>query len=482
MLTATETADAVRAGRVSARDAVTECVDAIDRSDGKIGAILHVDRDGALRAAGDIDRRLAEGEDIGPIAGVPVAVKDNICTIDSPTTCASGTLKGYVSPFAADVAERLVSAGAVIVAKTNLDEFAMGSSTESSAYFPARNPWDMSRVAGGSSGGSAAAVAARIVPCALGSDTGGSIRQPAAFTGVVGLKPTYGRVSRYGLVAFGSSLDQIGPVTRDVRDAALLLSVIAGHDVRDATSVDRPVPNYVAELDRPIEGLRIGVASDYFGAGLDDAVRTAVEAGLDALRERGAELINVRLPHLKYAIACYYVVATAEASSNLARFDGVHYGHRTADPKDIFDLYSASRREGFGAEVKRRIMLGTFVLSSGYYDAYYDKALRVRTLIRGDFEAAFEKVDLIASPVTPTTAFPIGQKSADPLAMYLADIYTTSANLAGVPAISVPCGLDGDGLPIGMQLSAPWFEEDRLLAAAHQYQSITDHHQRCPKQ
>lgn len=480
MLTATETAEAIRSGRLSAREAVDGCVSAIGRCDSDIRSIVHCDADDALRQAEAIDARLAAGEKVGPLAGVPVALKDNICTTRGPTSCASEMLKDYVSPFAAGVTERLESAGAVIVAKTNLDEFAMGSSTENSGCFTTRNPWDRGRVAGGSSGGSAAAVAARMVPCSLGSDTGGSIRQPAAFTGVVGLKPTYGRVSRYGLVAFGSSLDQIGPITRDVRDAALILSVIAGHDARDATSVDRPVPDYSAALDRPLEGLRIGVAAETFGAGLDEEVRAAVEAGLEAMCERGAVRADVRLPHLEHAVACYYVVVTAEASSNLARYDGVHYGRRTEHPKDIVDLYASSRREGFGAEVKRRIMLGTFVLSSGYHDAYYVKALKVRTLIKRDFEAAFDKADVILSPVTPTTAFTIGQKVNDPLAMYLADVYTTSANLAGLPAISVPCGFGAGDLPIGMQLTAPWFEEERLLAAAHQYQLVTDHHQRGP--
>lgn len=480
MLTVTETVDAIRSGRMSAREAVAECVAAVARRDPELHSIVHLDAAAALAAAEAIDARLAAGEAVGPLAGVPVALKDNICTVVGPTTCASNILRNYVSPFAAHVVERLESAGAVIVAKTNLDEFAMGSSTENSAFSPTRNPWDPGRVAGGSSGGSAAAVAARLVPCALGSDTGGSIRQPAAFTGVVGLKPTYGRVSRYGLVAFGSSLDQIGPITRDVRDAAWLLSVIAGHDARDATSSKRALPDYAAALDQPLAGLRIGVAAEDFQDGLDDQVGASVETALAAMRDRGAELIEIRLPHLKYAVACYYVVATAEASSNLARYDGVHYGFRTAHPSDIIDLYASSRREGFGAEVKRRIMLGTFVLSSGYYDAYYDKALKVRTLIRGDFEKAFADVDVIVSPVTPTTAFPVGQKANDPLSMYLADVYTTSANLAGLPAISVPCGIDDAQLPIGMQMTAPWFHEERLLAAAHQYQLITDHHRRAP--
>ncbi|HON68520.1 MAG TPA: Asp-tRNA(Asn)/Glu-tRNA(Gln) amidotransferase subunit GatA, partial [Phycisphaerae bacterium] len=369
---------------------------------------------------------------------------------------------------------------AVIVGKTNLDEFAMGSSTENSAFKPTRNPWDLERVPGGSSGGSAAAVAAGVVAGTLGSDTGGSIRQPAAFCGVCGLKPTYGRVSRYGLLAYGSSLDQIGPFARNVRDLALLLHTIAGKDHRDSTSVDEPVPDYVAALDRPLRRMRIGYAEEYFGEGLDPEVRAAVEAALDVYRAAGAEVVPVHLPHMKYAIACYYVVAVAEASSNLARYDGVHYGHRTARPKDYLDVYCSSRQEGFGAEVRRRIMLGTYALSSGYYDAYYLKALKVRTLIRQDFEHAFADVDVIASPTTPTPAVRIGEKTSDPLAMYLMDIYTVSVNLAGIPGLSIPCGFTRAGLPIGLQLMGSHFAEEKLLRIAHEYQSRTDWHTKSP--
>jgi aspartyl-tRNA(Asn)/glutamyl-tRNA(Gln) amidotransferase subunit A len=378
--------------------------------------------------------------------------------------------------------ERLEAEGAVILAKTNLDEFAMGSSTENSGYFTTHNPWDLDRVPGGSSGGSAAAVAARLVPYALGSDTGGSVRLPAALCGVCGLKPTYGRVSRYGLVAFGSSLDQIGPIATDVHGVALLLRTIAGRDARDSTSVDEPVPDYVALLDEPLGKTRIGIPREYFGEGLDPQVRAAVEAAIEVYKQSGAEVHEVSLPHTPYTIACYYIVATAEASSNLARYDGVRYGHRTREPRDYLELYSASREEGFGPEVKRRIMLGTYALSSGYYDAYYLKALKVRTLIKNDFVEAFKECDVIACPTSPTAAFEIGEKAMDPLAMYLADIYTTAANLAGIAAISIPCGLTASGLPIGLQLMAPHFSEGRLLQIAHRFQLRTEYHTKVPPQ
>ncbi|NOT00229.1 MAG: Asp-tRNA(Asn)/Glu-tRNA(Gln) amidotransferase subunit GatA [Phycisphaerales bacterium] len=480
VLNVAETARTVRSRKCSARQAVQSAINAIRDREGRLKTFISVSPDAALKRADEIDAAIAHGRDPGPLAGVPVALKDNICNRHAATTCASNILRDFVPPYDAHVVERLTAAGAIILAKTNMDEFAMGSSTENSGFFKTRNPWNENCVPGGSSGGSTAAVAARMIPAAFGSDTGGSIRQPAALCGVTGLKPTYGRVSRYGLVAFGSSLDQIGPITVDARDAALLLAVIAGRDPRDSTSVAEPVPDYVAALDKPIHGLKIGIAAEYFGQGLDPQVETAVRAALDLFRARGAEVREITLPHMKYAVACYYVVATAEASSNLARYDGVHYGHRTPVPSDLIDLYARSRHEGFGAEVKRRIMLGTYVLSSGYYDAYYLKALKVRTLIRRDFERAFESVDVIASPVTPTTAFPIGEKSDDPLAMYLADIYTISANLAGVPAISIPCGFDAKRLPIGLQLTGPWFREDRILNLAHQFQSATDHHTHRP--
>ncbi len=475
--------DAIRNRDTTSRCVVERCLDAIRHLDPQIRGFVSCDADRAVNLAGQIDRRLARGESVGPLAGVPIAVKDNICTRFGRTTCSSRILADFAAPYDAHVVERLEAAGAVIVGKTNLDEFAMGSSTENSGFFPTKNPWDLARVPGGSSGGSAAAVAARIVPGALGSDTGGSIRQPASFCGVTGLKPTYGRVSRYGLVAYGSSLDQIGPLTQDARDAALLLGVIAGHDSRDSTSVNQPVPDYAASLNGRgdgLQGVRIGVPEEYFGEGLDAEVRTAVEAAMNLCREHGAQLVTVHLPHLAYAVACYYVIATAEASSNLARYDGVHYGYRSPKAEDYIDMYCASRQEGFGAEVRRRIMLGTYALSSGYYDAYYLKALKVRTLIKRDFEAAFAMCDVIACPAAPTTAFRLGEKVHDPLSMYLADIYTISANLAGIPGIVVPCGLSSAGLPVGLQLMGPHFAEEKLLGIAHTYQSHTDWHTRKP--
>ncbi|MEP0841919.1 MAG: Asp-tRNA(Asn)/Glu-tRNA(Gln) amidotransferase subunit GatA [Phycisphaerae bacterium] len=475
-----EVRDSIRAGRVAAREWVRGALEAIERLDPQLHCLVSHDAERARALAARVDERIARGESVGPLAGVPLLIKDNICTRFGRTTCGSRMLENFAAPYDAHVVERLESAGAVIVGKANLDEFAMGSSTENSAYGPTRNPWDPSRVPGGSSGGSAAAVAAGIVPAALGSDTGGSVRQPAGFCGVTGLKPTYGRVSRYGLVAYGSSLDQIGPLTRDVRDAALLLGVVAGRDPRDSTSVDRPVPDYLAELDRPLDRVRVGLADEYFGEGLDPEVRAAVESAIEVYRKAGADVVPVRLPHMKYAIACYYLVATAEASSNLARYDGVHYGHRTAAPADYIDLYCASRQEGFGPEVRRRIMLGTYALSSGYYDAYYLKALKVRTLIKRDFERAFAEVDVIAGPTSPAPAWLIGEKVNDPLAMYLMDIYTVSVNLAGIPGISIPCGFTSGGLPVGLQLLGPHFAEERLLRVAHAFQARTDWHTRVP--
>jgi len=461
---------------VSSRELVQACLDRIAAVDSVIGAFLHVDGEGALRTADGVDARRARGEPVGPLAGIPVAVKDVICTRGTATTCGSRMLENFVPPYDAHVIERLRAADAVILGKTNMDEFAMGSSTENSAFRATRNPWDTSRVPGGSSGGSAAAVAACEVPLALGSDTGGSIRQPASFCGVVGLKPTYGRVSRYGLVAFASSLDQIGPMAHDVYGTALLAEVISGHDRRDSTSVDRPVPRYSQCCDAPLEGLRIGVADEHFVAGLDPDVERVVRTALEVYRGLGATVVPVSLPHSKYAVAAYYLIAPSEASSNLARYDGVHYGRRTSRTLDLVGMYCASRGEGFGAEVKRRIMLGTYALSSGYYDAYYLKALKVRRLIRQDFDRAFERVDVIAAPVTPTPAFRLGELIDDPLAMYLSDIYTISANLAGLPGLSLPAGRSAAGMPIGMQLLAPPFEEERLLRAARMYERETTWH------
>jgi aspartyl-tRNA(Asn)/glutamyl-tRNA(Gln) amidotransferase subunit A len=396
--------------------------------------------------------------------------------------CASRILENFHAPYNATVVDRLLAADAIIVGKANMDEFAMGSSTENSGLKRTVNPWDTSRVPGGSSGGPAAAVAARLCFAALGSDTGGSIRQPASFCGVVGLKPTYGRVSRFGLVAYGSSLDQIGPITRTVADAALIMNVIAGHDPADSTSVDEttaPVCDYLAKLDEPVEKLKIAIVPQ-FAAGADQQVQKALSEAIEIYKKLGAEITEIDMPHLDYAIAAYYVIATAEASSNLARYDGVHYGHRTANPKDYIEVYSKSRAEAFGQEVKRRIMLGTYALSSGYYDAYYLKALKVRNLIRGDFNKAFERCDCIMMPVAPTTAFKIGEKINDPLQMYLSDIYTIAANLAGVPGISIPCGFDNAGLPIGLQIMAPTFSEDKLLRIARMYEKETDWHTNTP--
>ena len=462
--------------------ALTErCLAAITARDGVIGAFLHVDRDDALRQAAAIDERRKQGETLGPLAGIPIAVKDVLCQEGQPTTCASRMLEKFVPPYDAHAITKLRDAGAVLLGRTNMDEFAMGSSCENSAYKVTKNPWDTDRAPGGSSGGSAAAVAAGMTPLSLGTDTGGSIRQPASFCGIVGMKPTYGRVSRYGLVAYASSLDQIGPFAPDVYGAAALLEAIAGHDNRDSTCVNRPAMNYTRTLDQPLSGLRVGVAKEHFVEGLDPEVEKSVRTAIDVYKSLGATIVDVSLPHSKYCIAAYYLIASCEASSNLARYDGVHYGHRAAGFDGMIDMYAASRGEGFGREVKRRIMLGTFALSSGYYEAYYLKALRVRRLIRQDFDKAFETCDIIASPVSPTPAFPLGALTKDPLAMYLMDIYTISANLAGLPGISIPCGFSEGGLPIGLQLQAPPFEEERLLRAARMHEQATNWNRLAPR-
>ncbi len=456
---------AVASGDVSAVEVCRASLDRIAERDPALHAFLHVDEAGALRRAAEIDRSRALADE-RPLLGVPVAIKDNICTAGLPTTAASRLLETYVPPYSATAVERLERAGAVLVGKTNCDEFAMGSSTEHSAFGPTRNPWAADRSPGGSSGGSAAAVAAGLVPIALGSDTGGSIRQPAALCGVIGLKPTYGRVSRYGLIAFGSSLDQIGPFTRTAADAAAVLSVLAGRDPRDATSADAPVADYAAALEGDARSVRIGVPRALLEDGVEPGVADAFAQGLDALRGAGATIVDVPLPHAPLAIPVYYLVANAEASSNLARYDGVRYGTRAAasDSTDLARMYYATRAR-FGAEAKRRIMIGTFVLSAGYYDAYYGKAQQVRALIRRDYEHAFADVDLVAMPTSPTVAFRLGERTADPLQMYLSDVFTVAANLAGLPAISVPCGLS-DGLPVGMQLTARRFDEAALVRAA----------------
>lgn len=484
-LSAVELRDAIAAGEVSAVEATGAYLDAIEKREPQVDAFNEVLAERAIEEAKKTDAKRQAARELGPLGGVPVAVKDNMCTTYGRTTCSSKILADFRAPYLATAVEKLEAAGAVILGKTNLDEFAMGSSTENSGFKPTRNPWDTGRVPGGSSGGSAACVAAREAAAALGSDTGGSIRQPAAFCGVVGFKPTYGRVSRYGLVAYGSSLDQIGPITVDVPDCALLTGAIAGHDPKDSTSAEKPVDDYLAELETPVENLRLGLPAEFFSDALDAETNAAIYKAAETYRDAGAEIVDVSLPHSRidtdaegdltsHAVACYYIVAMAEASSNLARYDGVHYGHRTDDKvDDIVDLYSRSRAEGFGEEVKRRIMLGTYTLSSGYYDAYYNKALKVRRLIKNDFDAAFEKCDVLLCPTSPTPAFELGEKTADPLAMYLADIYTISVNLAGLPGISIPACLSASGLPIGMQLIGPVFSEGRLLRAARTYEKAS---------
>ena len=476
--TAAELSAAVRGGDRTAAEVADAALARIAAVDGEVRAFLHTDADRTRRFAARADELVAGGSQ-SPLAGVPVAIKDNLCVEGAPCTCASRMLADFRPPYTATAVRRLLDAGAVPVGRTNLDEFAMGSSTENSVAGPTRNPWDTARAPGGSSGGSAAAVAAGMAPIALGSDTGGSIRQPAAFCGCVGLKPTYGRVSRYGLVAFASSLDQIGPFAKTVRDTAAVLQTIAGHDPLDSTSLADPVPDYLADLDEPLAGLRVGVVADHFDVGLDADVADAVRGAIESYRERGAEIVDVTLPHSKYSVATYYLIAPSEASSNLARYDGVHYGHRAERFSSLEEMYERTRGEGFGDEVKRRIMLGAYALSSGYYDAYYLKAMQVRRLIRGDYDAAFEKCDVIASPVTPTVAFAIGELADDPLAMYLSDVYTISANLAGIPALSLPCGFS-KGLPVGLQLLAPPLAEPTLLRAARMYEAATDWHTRVP--
>jgi aspartyl-tRNA(Asn)/glutamyl-tRNA(Gln) amidotransferase subunit A len=454
------------------------CLDRIASVDPALDAFLQVLPERAIDRARAVDAAIARGERL-PLAGVPVAIKDVLDIEGMPTTCGSRILEGYRPPFTATVVGRLEAAGAVVVGKTNMDEFAMGSSTENSAFKKTRNPWDRTRVPGGSSGGSAVAVAASMAPLALGTDTGGSIRQPASLCGVVGLKPTYGRVSRYGLVAFASSLDQVGPFTRDVTDAALVSAVLCGADPRDATSASEPVPDFVGALAEGVEGLRVGVPWGFLDKGVDQGVMASFRRAIDDLRAAGARIVDVSLPHAHHAIATYYIVATAEASSNLARYDGVRYGLRAGGAHDLREMYGDTRDLGFGPEVKRRIILGTFVLSSGYYDAYYLRAQKVRSLIRSDFDAAFATCEAVATPTSPVTAFRLGEKADDPLQMYLADIFTVPANLAGIPGISLPCGL-ADGLPVGLQLLGRTFDEATLLRLGHRYQQATRHHEARP--
>ena len=501
---ATELLGLLADGSASSAEITREYLDRIERDNQLIGAFLRFDAEAALTQAAEIDRRRQAGEPLGKLAGLPVAVKDVLCDTETTTTCASRMLENFHAPYDSTVVAKLKAADAVLVGRTNMDEFAMGGSTENSAYQLTRNPWDTERAPGGSSGGAAACVAAGMAPLSIGTDTGGSIRQPAGLCGVVGLKPTYGRVSRFGLVAFASSLDQVGPVAGNVRDAALLLQTIAGHDPNDATSLDVPAPAYSETVDRPLAGLRLGVVREHFAEGLDAEVEAAVRAAIGVYESLGATVKEISLPHGKYAVATYYVIAPSEASSNLARYDGVHYGHRTDQAEMLAELadqrkalagdqaaidnldsplvrmYRRSRAEGFGPEVKRRIMLGAYALSAGYYDAYYLKALKVRRLIRHDFDAAFEEVDLIAGPVTAEPAFKLGQMAGDPLAMYLVDLYTVSANLAGLPGICLPCGFSKRGLPIGLQLQAPPLAEETLLRGAYMYEQATDWHSRKP--
>ncbi len=481
-LTVAELAAGLAARRFSSLELALHFLGRIERLGPGLNAFVTLTADRALEDARRADERIARGEG-GPLTGVPVAHKDIFCTDGILTTCSSRMLSNFVAPYDATVVERWSAAGTVLLGKTNMDEFAMGSSNETSCYGPVRNPWDVARVPGGSSGGSAAAVAARLAPAASGTDTGGSIRQPAALTNLTGLKPTYGRVSRYGMIAFASSLDQAGMLARTAEDAALLLAAMAGHDPRDSTSVDVPVPDYVAGLAAPLQGLRVGVIREFFDQGLDPSVGRLVQDSIALLRANGAEVREVSLPALPLSVPTYYVVAPAECSSNLSRFDGVRFGHRCESPRDLRDLYERSRGEGFGDEVKRRIMTGTYVLSAGYYDAYYLKAQKVRQLIAADFARAFAEVDVVAGPTSPTPAFGLGAKTSDPITMYLNDIYTIGANLAGLPAISIPCGFVQEGgrdLPVGLQLVGPHFSESRLLSASHQYQLLTDWHRRVP--
>ena len=458
---------------IHSRDIVRDLLQQIDAREKTIHAYTHLDREAALAAAEKSDPSL-------PLGGVPIAIKDNLNVLGDPCTCASKILEGYKAPYDATAIARLRQAGAILLGRTNMDEFAMGSSTENSALGVTRNPWDSTRIPGGSSGGSAAAVGGRIALAALGSDTGGSIRQPAALCGCVGLKPTYGRISRYGLVAFASSLDQIGPLTRTVEDSAILLSCLAGHDPHDNTTDLRKPESFLSKPERSVQGLRIGIPKEYFIPGMDSETEAAVRQSAEWFRKNGATLVDVSLPHTPSAIAVYYILATAEASANLARFDGVRYGRRAADPRDVLDLYHRTRSEGFGPEVKRRIILGTFVLSAGYTDAYYRKAQKVRGLIRQDFEKVFSSCDLLLTPTSPEPAFKLGERTQDPLKMYLADVFTISVNLAGNPALSLPCGFTQANLPIGLQLIGPRFGEEKILQAAHAYEQAHEWHKRLP--
>ncbi|MBI5328006.1 MAG: Asp-tRNA(Asn)/Glu-tRNA(Gln) amidotransferase subunit GatA [Deltaproteobacteria bacterium] len=450
----------------------------INAVEGKIKAYITITKEDAVKQAKEADKRIAAGMDVTPLTGVPISVKDIFCTKGILTTCASKILNNFIPPYDAAVIKKLKDAGAVILGKNNMDEFAMGSSTENSAYFTTKNPWDLERVPGGSSGGSAASVAADECAASIGTDTGGSIRQPASCCGIVGLKPTYGRVSRYGMIAFASSLDQAGPLTKDVKDCAIMLNAMAGYDSQDSTSIDAPVPDYTKVLTKDVKGLKIGIPKEYFIKGLDSDVEKAVKQAIEVLKKQGASVVDVSLPHTDYAIAVYYLVATAEASSNLARYDGVKFGYRVKESKNLIDMYCKTRDEGFGPEVKRRIMLGTYSLSAGYYEAYYKKASYVRILIKRDFEEAFKKCDVILTPTSPTPAFKIGEKTSDPLTMYLSDIFTISCNLAGIPGISLPCGFTKNNLPIGLQILGKPLDEETVLKTAYAYEQATEWHKK----
>jgi aspartyl-tRNA(Asn)/glutamyl-tRNA(Gln) amidotransferase subunit A len=479
--TLTELAAGVVAKKWKSRDLVEGYLDRISKLDKKLGCFLLVDADGARKAADAVDKKIAAGEAVGPLAGVPIGLKDIFVTRGIETTAGSKILKGFIPPYESTASGRLAAAGAISLGKINMDEFAMGSSNENSAFHPVHNPWDLERVPGGSSGGSAAAVAASLCAGTLGTDTGGSIRQPASLCGIVGVKPTYGRVSRYGVIAFASSLDHPGPFGRTVEDAAALLEVIAGHDPMDSTSIPQPVGRYREACKAGLSGMRVGVPKEYFQSGMDPEIEAAVKAALDELGRAGAKLVPVSLPHTEYAIATYYLICTAEASSNLARYDGVRYGHRTAEASSLEELYAKTRGEGFGNEPKRRIVLGTYVLRAGYYEAYYGKALRVRRLIADDFTAAFSQCDVLVTPTSPTPAFKLGERAADPLQMYLADIYTVAPPLAGVPALSQCCGFTRAGLPIGLQTIGPPLGEEAVFRIAGAYQGRTEWHTRLPK-
>jgi aspartyl-tRNA(Asn)/glutamyl-tRNA(Gln) amidotransferase subunit A len=480
-LSARQLAKKISAGEISSREATKFILDAVDKLNPTLRAYNEVYHERALKRADEIDAAKKSGKPLGAFGGVPISIKDNMCTSWGHTTCSSNMLKNFKAPYTATAVEKLEAAGAVIIGKTNLDEFAMGSSTENSAFGPSKNPWNIECVPGGSSGGAASAIAARLCFGGLGSDTGGSIRQPASLCGLVGLKPTYGLVSRYGLVAFASSLDQIGPMTTTVEDAALYMNVIAGPDSRDSTSWPEKNPDYLANLDTPLTGVRIGIAREYMGGGTESETMAAVQAAIDYYKSQGATLVDVSLPHTQYGIAAYYIIAPAEASSNLARYDGVHYGHRAEKFENLIDLYAASRGEGFGSEVKRRIMLGTYALSSDYSARFYLQAQKVRALIKKDFDDAFKLCDVIACPTSPSTAFKFGAKTGDPLAMYLSDVFTVTCNIAGIAGLNIPAGFGSNGLPIGLQLLGPTFSEDRLLRLAQQYEKDHEWHKRKPK-